>query len=414
MHVQSDHEYYDNSYPAQVMERLKSIFKDEMRIPPVGDESLQGPAFGSDGNLAQMWTHFGQPAISPVTDAGLGMMQALISSCLPDFALFTAWDSDLHGQKPEFPPRSWTLPQGLPADTNFAVQTVYHLYFQGLSDPGMTDFQATNGVILPNTAGFSPAQTEKEIQTFVKGAIEEAHKAPWVYPRGVELESMKHTTFGFAEFDNKLKPMTPALVEACLSVIDSKTSSAADGVAHTRVKSALIAAEHPVMDEKSVQLLKTWKGIANNTIVQKLADFYDCHPSDDRTEQDCVSTLHGNASFSGMNLPLNLAYKEDKETANAATHDGWVMTDAVYVARRLLYTMLRFAEESDKSCHASGLHLKDPVFSSLLTKLGMRSFFRVVGLFTAWGSSRWKKAGSRGAGFAGNEGIRGTAWHFYA
>ena len=42
------------------MERLKSIFKDEMRIPPVGDESLQGPAFGSDGNLAQMWTHFGK------------------------------------------------------------------------------------------------------------------------------------------------------------------------------------------------------------------------------------------------------------------------------------------------------------------------------------------------------------------
>ena len=33
------------------------------------------------------------------------------------------------------------------------------------------------------------------------------------------VESMKDTTFGFAEFDDKLKPMTPALVEACLSVV---------------------------------------------------------------------------------------------------------------------------------------------------------------------------------------------------
>ena len=65
MCVQGENDYYDSFYPAQVMERLQSIFRDEMRIPPVGDESLRGPAFGSGGDLAQMWTHFGQPAVSP-------------------------------------------------------------------------------------------------------------------------------------------------------------------------------------------------------------------------------------------------------------------------------------------------------------------------------------------------------------
>jgi hypothetical protein len=149
----------------------------------------------------------------------------------------------------------------------------------------------------------------------------------------------------------------------------TRLAAAADHLADTRVKVALSAGIHVPMDSVGFAELQECKSVAAGQHSVNLAAMYDVpmDTHDDRSSgKGVMASLHGNKRFGRLSLPANLAFKDDQDAANVFTHDGWTMVDAPFTARRLLYSLLRCAEDNGT------VDLK--TFGQALNHLGVSSF----------------------------------------